>query len=587
MKIFLPLFTFVFITFGAYGASGVGQIDRLLTIADSLHSCGRTDSAAVVGEEAVGLARQSGDKLMIISSLSSQGVYLRTLGRIDDALACYNDALEIVTSEEFRNQPDSEVAEEVASLYINLAVLNLDMQHKDEAAANARFAGQWASRCESPDLQSTIYGVVGSVLTACGEYADALRFQGEAFSKAMECGEDEAAFRAATYAMLTASRIGDAKATAGWRDKCAALLPSVESVMALLAYYQAECSICLRAGDNAGALVYFRDILSLDGIENLPFVVFDCYNNMHLAHAGLGEYKEAYETLAKATELRDSLWQKEKAESLRDLTVKYETKETELALARSEARRATTLMWLIAAAGLLVVALIAFIAYSGRQRRQRMRREMEYAAMKADIARQLTEQYVEGLENERRRMARELHDGVCNDLLAIGMNIRNGESIDSTAHLVDSCRESVRRISHELMPPEFAYATIEEVIRFFAGKLASTAPEGVTINFSSTPVGSIGWASVPDPVALEIYRIVQEAAGNALRHSGASTINISLTLEERHITATVTDNGTHSVSGRKGLGLDSMRRRATSIGGSVEISMPAEGGTAVIMHANF
>ncbi|MDE6110163.1 MAG: hypothetical protein K2F72_07775, partial [Muribaculaceae bacterium] len=324
----------------------------------------------------------------------------------------------------------------------------------------------------------------------------------------------------------------------------------------------------------------FDEILKTDGIDNLPFVKFDCYNNMHLAYSRLGDYENAYGILMTSNELRDSLWEAEKAESLRDLTVKYATKETELALAQSATRRAHTLMWLFAAAVLLVAVIACFIFYAGRQRRRRLQKEVEFAALKADTARELTRQYVEGLESERRRMSRELHDGVCNDLLAIEMNISNGTSAEATAGLIDSCRESVRRISHELMPPEFAYASIDEVLRFFVKKQHDAQGGRLHIGYRSETDGT-PWTNVPDAMALEVYRIVQEATGNAIKHSGATRINVEMTLRDGELDVAVTDNGNYKTGAGKGLGLESMRRRAASIGGSVMIKTHENGGTAV------
>lgn len=175
-------------------------------------------------------------------------------------------------------------------------------------------------------------------------------------------------------------------------------------------------------------------------------------------------------------------------------------------------------------------------------------------------------------------MSAELHDGVCNDLLAIGMNIRKGISPEATARMVEGCRESVRRISHELMPPEFAYASLDEVLRFFVAKQAE-ASGALTLRYRSELSEGAAWSDIPDNVALEVYRIVQEAVGNALRHSGASEITVSLTLDPRELSAIVSDNGRFISSGKKGIGLDSMRRRARSIGADVALSSSENGGT--------
>lgn len=558
----------------------VEEIARLREAADSLHSIGRTDSAAIVGERAIRLATELDDPVQLVGTHSAQGVFLRSLGRIDEALKSYDKALAIVTSGKFRENPSQEAVEEIASLYVNLAVLNLDMQHKELAEKNAVSAGEWAAKSKDPELRSTIYGVVGSVLTGCGSLNKALHYQTLAYRDAVASGDDEAAFRSAAYTMLISDRLGNKAAAQEWRSKCEALMPKVESAMARLVYYQAECSICLKNGDPQGSIKWFNKILDMDGIDNLPFVKFDCYNNLHTAYAETGDYKSAYTALLKGNELRDSLWEQEKRESLRDLTVKYETKETELALAQSETKRATVLMWLFAVAALLLAAIIVFVVYAGRQRRERMRKEMEFSNLRADIGRQLTLQYIDGLESERRRMSRELHDGVCNDLLAIEMNIRGGKSVESAVSLIGSCREAVRRISHELMPPEFAYADIDEVVRFYVGKQAEANAGKIVVSYASSAEDA-DWNDVPDRVSLEVYRIVQEAVGNAVKHSGASRIDVALTLEEGMLTAEVKDDGTYKTSGSKGIGIESIRKRANSIKGQLTLDSSEGKGTTV------
>lgn len=587
--IFVSLFLTITSVISFASANDIEEIGRLRETADSLHSIGRTDSAAIVGERAISLADKIGDPTQIVGTNAAQGVFLRSLGRVDEAMQRYETALSIITSGKFRENPDQEAIEEIASLYINLSVLNLDMQNKDEAGRNATLAGDWIAKSNDPELKGVIYGVAGSVLTGCGDLDRAMKYQDLAYQNSIESGSNDAAFRAAAYTMLLSDRSGNKGKADSWRQKCRRLMPEITSMTSKMAYYQAECSICLKNKDNKGAIVWFDKILGLEGIDNLPFVKFDCYNNLHLAYADLGDYKNAYNTLLQSNEMRDTLWAQEKAESLRDLTIKYETKETQLALAQSEAKRNNILMWLFAALALLLIGAFVFVVYATRQKRRRMQREMEFAKIRADIGRQLTQQYIEGLESERQRMARELHDGVCNDLLAIQMNISAGKPADSTASMIDTCRESVRRISHELMPPEFSYASLDEVVRFFVSKQADANNGKIAFIYDSSAIDS-DWSSVADDISLEVYRIVQEAVGNAVKHSGAEEINVRLILTKEKLETVISDNGSYqhrASSGKKGIGLESIRRRANAIGGTVSVETCESGGTEVKLEVIF
>lgn len=338
-----------------------------------------------------------------------------------------------------------------------------------------------------------------------------------------------------------------------------------------------------------------RDILiatvgrldSITGINNSLVDKIEIYKNLHTIARESGHPYEALDYADTVARLEKLHYSTDNARAVKDLEIKYQTRETELALSQSETRRANTLMWLFAAMGLILAGSVVFMLYASRQRRRRQAWEKEFSDLRDDIGRRLTRQYVEGLESERRRMARELHDGVCNDLMAISMNIAAGSTTQDTAGLIDSCRESVRRISHELMPPEFSYATIDEVLRYYITRLSgsSNRPD-VTLTYSSSSDGG-DWAEVPDTVALELYRIVQESTGNALRHSGADTIEVMAVLSGNRITLDITDNGHYRPAAGKGIGIDSMRHRADSVNATLSIYGAEGGGTTIHLVVDF
>ena len=130
MRFLVFVLPFIIGVIPAFASTKVDKIVELRETADSLHSIGRTDSAAIVGEQAVRLAVEIENPTQIVGTYAAQGVFLRSLGKIDEALKCYDAALAIITFGNFRENPNQEAIEEIASLYINLAVLNLDTQHK-------------------------------------------------------------------------------------------------------------------------------------------------------------------------------------------------------------------------------------------------------------------------------------------------------------------------------------------------------------------------------------------------------------------------------------------------------------------------
>lgn len=551
---------------------------RLMFEADSLHAVGNNDSAVIVSQQAYDIAKRSNRKSWLVGSHSALGVFLRSTGRIGEALDHYDEAMKIATTDEFRKNADEDALEEVATLYINLSVLHFDMAHKEEAVQYAESAVQWAEQCSDREFQGQIYNAAGPIFTATGHAEKAMEYQAKAYDCAMESGNDDAALRASAYTMLSCDVLGREQEVEEWRDKCRALMTRVTATMARLTYYQTECSINIRRGNSLATIAWLDSVLNLDGIQNMPFVELDCYNNIHIAYAELGQYDKAYETLLKANDIRDSLYEQTKAESLRELTVKYDAKEKELALAISEAERSKVSLWLAVALAVLVMTGALFVIYTLRQRHLRQKREAEFADLRHSTEQQLTTRYIEGLENERARMARELHDGVCNDLVAVQMILADENPRSASLAMLNTCREQVRRISHEMMPPEFNHATIDEVLRYYVHKL-DTSSSSVRCTYTSSPADA-DWTVVPDSVSLETYRIVQEAAGNAMKHAAAQEIRVSLKRTEAGLELTVGDDGKPRHTQTAGIGRRTMKQRAVASGGRLTIDS-GDAGTVV------
>lgn len=584
-------------------AKADGTLDSLLSTADSQHAAGHSDSAIVSASAALERAKKLKHRSAMIEAYSSLGVYLRSQGKVKEALARYDEALKLaVTPTNGQQKDDERYLEAVAVLYVNLATLHIDLQHKEEALRHARHSAEWAARCKDEAFLSQIYPTLGSILLMVQAYDEASRYLEESYQLAIRQNQPDAALTATAYLMVTAQRSGQKGRIPTLKARAERLLPEAQSFMAKLAYYQVVCAEQLSEKQYREALATSRTILGMDGIENLPFVLFDIYNNMHDACAALGDYKEAYRLLKKASALRDSLFEKEKAESLRELSVKYETKEKELALSESEALRKAELsrhrlrMGISASALLLASLLFAFFLQRQRTRTERERRraeekEHEYALLRHETEKRLTARYLEGLEAERKRLAKELHDGICNDLLAIEMQMNLAEARPEAAlpqsgqtgagkpvlQLLEESRQSIRRISHELQPPQFQEASLNEVMADYLSRLDEASQASIDYE-SENPGGD--WSSLPPHIALETYRIAQEAVANALKHAQASRIAVRLAIGEGRLRLSVTDNGTCATPGsRRGIGRQTMRERADSAGGTLEENRTATGTT--------
>lgn len=210
---------------------------------------------------------------------------------------------------------------------------------------------------------------------------------------------------------------------------------------------------------------------------------------------------------------------------------------------------------------ILALLLVVFFGYILWQRHLRRRKEQE-AEMK------MKAQYIKGLEQERNRLAKELHDGVSNQLLAVEMKLNEEGTKEQAIQMLNESREQVRRVSHELMPPEFSYATLDEVISHYVLELDEANHCDISCHLNPPDPD---WSAIPPQEALEIYRIVQEAVGNALKHSGATTIAVGMHKTGQETAITISDNGTsEEKTTTSGIGMRTMKQRAQLIGATLE-----------------
>jgi len=188
-------------------------------------------------------------------------------------------------------------------------------------------------------------------------------------------------------------------------------------------------------------------------------------------------------------------------------------------------------------------------------------------------------------EEERRRLRRDLHDGLGPALAAIVLKLDAvGRAAPEARELVAELRaearsaiEDIRRLVDDLRPPALDEVGLVAAVRQRADSLSRAGEQPLVVEVE-------GPSSPPElAAAVEVaaYRIATEAVTNVVRHAGASrcvvTVSVNGVLE-----VTVADNGRRPWDpGRVGVGWSSMRDRAAELGGTCEISRRAEGGTVV------
>lgn len=206
-----------------------------------------------------------------------------------------------------------------------------------------------------------------------------------------------------------------------------------------------------------------------------------------------------------------------------------------------------------------------------------------------DAARKLSGRLLSVQDEERRRIARELHDSLGQYLVALKMNVGLLEKTDGGPsaiiaecfNIVDTCLSEIRTISHLLHPPLLDDAGFGSAARWYVEGFGQRSGIKVETDFPS----ELG--RLPHDVETALFRSLQEALTNVHRHSGSSVVNVRFGIEVRRVWLEIKDNGrgipqkivAGIVDGASdtGLGLAGMRERMRELGGTLRIKSDRNG----------
>jgi len=200
---------------------------------------------------------------------------------------------------------------------------------------------------------------------------------------------------------------------------------------------------------------------------------------------------------------------------------------------------------------------------------------------------------IEGADNERSRVAKELHDGLGQNLTAASLNLnaiesgikklggKNAEKFDNGLKFLKNAIEESRNIAHNLMPKAIEDFGIILSLKSLFNQIEKTT--GLKINFYE----NIGQEVRLDiQIELNIYRITQEAVNNVIKHAGASEIFVQLMVHPSEIIYTFEDNGKGFDklilnTGKNGIGIKSMYNRAKAMSGYCDVESEINKGTTI------
>lgn len=268
---------------------------------------------------------------------------------------------------------------------------------------------------------------------------------------------------------------------------------------------------------------------------------------------------------------QDSLGSRASANKVAELKEKYKAKEKEQKIELQEKtilNNKTTIALLISIVSGLFFLTVFMLS---RQKQKRMQFQKESAQL-------YTKQLLEKTEEERKRIASDLHDSVSHELL--GLKNPSAEKLDPTNTKIDAIINDIRSISRNLHPIMFDKIGLKASVEQLTERAQSVNDFMVTseINYEG---------SMATEKELQVYRIIQEAVSNVIKYADAMAAKITISEKDNTIDIEIKDNGKgfnvkEVLNGSKSFGLHNIIERSKAIGGKARITSNNNGTTVAI-----
>ncbi|MBN8685727.1 MAG: sensor histidine kinase [Chitinophagales bacterium] len=540
------------------------------------------DSTLIEGKRALGIARKNTDSVSVAEIMRHVGVASYFKGNYDVAAVNFQSAIAIL---EKANQPAK-----LAPVYNELAKLYRKTRNLDRALQNYNKADALYRQLKDSTGIAMILNESGVVFEYREDFAEAIN----RYTASLEIAEKKGDSLSVSYSLSNIAGVYVIQKKYDVAEKNLLRALSIREMLKdsfAIALTYSDLGVAMNGkGDFPKAIGYLEKSNQMAEKLKYPELQSNNYNELSAIAQKQGDFQHAFSYFLKRSALRDSLYALEKTKQIEELNAKYETAQREQEIQHQKNKIRVQKLLMAGISGLVILTSLLLVSW---YRRNKLRQE---TAMKTELMQQqemAIRAVMEAEENERQRIAKDLHDGVGQMMSAAKMNLSAFESelaftteeqrksFEKVINLVDeSCRE-VRTVSHVMMPNALLKNNLGDAIREFTGKLnqknlrVEVYTEGLEHRLDSN-------------IETMLYRVVQECVNNTIKHSGASTLDISLIRDKDGISGTIEDNGKGFDSSDpeklKGIGIKNISSRIEYLKGTVDFDSAPGRGTVVAVH---
>jgi signal transduction histidine kinase len=297
----------------------------------------------------------------------------------------------------------------------------------------------------------------------------------------------------------------------------------------------------------------------------------------------------AYEFLQQSNAVKDSILNEKTEQKIAELQALYDTQKKKEQIAQQELKISKRNVLLVVLLAALVLSFFLFRLFYYRykfKQEQKLQQELVKEELKRSKA------ILESEENERQRLARELHDGVGQLLSASKLNLSSLTSNNCTPEeklrlqqsmdTIDDSIKEIRNISHNMVPDVLLNLGFVRAVQDFISRVNQT--NKLKIHFESNGFEE---SMLDNTGKLMLYRIIQESVNNTIKYAEATQVSIQLSADTTEISLLMEDNGkgfdVYEAKQKGGIGLRNIQLRTDYLKGKLDIESSPKNGTTIII----
>ncbi|MFZ1312780.1 MAG: sensor histidine kinase, partial [Chitinophagaceae bacterium] len=348
--------------------------------------------------------------------------------------------------------------------------------------------------------------------------------------------------------------------------------------------------------NNKEAYKSIKEALSIAVADSLGDELKNCYTVLSYIAARDGDYVTSVSAKQKADSIADASLNEKVLKSTADLEKKYETekKDNQIKLQQAEIKRKSTLNYILIGSAVALV-VVSFLSYRNYRQKQKLQQQRIYE-LETEKKLAATEAVLKGEEQERTRLAKDLHDGLGGMLSGIKysfqtmkgnliMTPENHQAFERSMDMLDSSIREMRRVAHNMMPEALVKFGLDTALKDFCTDINQTG----ALNVSYQSIG-METSVIEQTTAITIYRIVQELINNTMKHAAAKNAIVQVSRTNGILSVTVEDDGkgfdTAVLSQVRGIGWDNIKNRVEFLKGTLDVDSQPGKGTSVHIELN-